>query len=152
MATKHGLTKIIAELNDSAREAGLFKRAFDLPSLYFTTCGAGSPWVMVITPQGKLARCTGIFDREDQIVGNVTHGVTVIDYCKPWTEFADPPRCINCPMFPSCILLENCPGKGDCFLKETFRQYEEKVASVYRYWTDRNINLKGEMRCGLTGT
>ena len=141
----------IAELNDLAEKSGLFHRSKELPSLFFSSCSAGSPSSMVISPRGELSRCTSIFNEEDQIVGNIADGVADRNYWKSWTQFADPPKCRDCPFFPSCILIERCPGKGECFLKEDYRQHEEIVKRVFKHWIDRNINLKGEMKHGFTG-
>ncbi len=124
----------IAELNDAARECGLFHREMELPSLFFSTCSAGNPSSMVITAQGDLARCSGHFYEEGQIIGNITDDV--IDYaaCKFWHQFADPPKCRDCVFFPSCVLIEECPAKVLCFLKELYRQHEEAVISVFKEW------------------
>lgn len=141
----------IAELNDMARNAGLFQRTMELPSLFFTVCKAGDPSSMVISPQGELARCTSIFYDEKQIVGSVTDGVIRPDFCDPWKEFADPKRCRNCTFFPKCVLIENCPGKDRCFRKETFRQQEESVKRVFKQWNETD-SLKGEMNHDHAGT
>lgn len=130
----------IAELNDLARAAELFHRTIDLPSLFFSTCNAGSPHFMVITPQGELGRCTGVFSHKDQIVGSVTDGVVDQAYWKSWIQFADLPKCVNCPLFPSCIQIERCPGKNDCFLKETFRQYEEVVKNAFKHFANKKVD------------
>lgn len=142
----------IAELNDLARAADLFHRTIDLPSLFFSTCNAGSPHFMVITPQGELARCTGVFSHKDQIVGSVTDGVMDQTYWKSWNQFAELSKCVNCPLFPSCVQIERCPGKNDCFLKETFRQYEEVVKNRFKHFVNKNGRVKGEMPHGITGT
>lgn len=135
----------IAELNDKARDAGLFRRIRDLPALYFDNCSAGDPGSILITPEGKLARCAGMFDREDQIIGNVTDGVTVPDPYAPWQQFAEPGHCANCVFLPKCVLIEKCSGKDRCFLKETHRQYEETIRSVYEDWKISN-GLQGGMQ------
>ena len=142
----------IAELNDLAEKEGLFHRSKELPSLFFSTCYAGTPSFMIISSQGQLARCAGIINDDGQTVGNVVGGVTDEDYWKSWTQFADPPKCRGCPFFPSCVMIEKCPGKGECFLKETYRQHEEIVKRVFNHWIDRNINLKGEIQHDFTGT
>lgn len=134
----------LVELNDMARDAGFFERRKELPSLYFYTCSAGTPAFMVITPEGKLGRCTGIFFREDQIVGSVADGLISSDYCKPWIQFADPVRCASCQFFPSCVLVEGCPGLDRCFPKETYRQYEEAIKCIFNQRLNRYQNNKGD--------
>lgn len=129
-----------AELNGAAKKAGLFQRKLDLPSLFFSACKAGTPSSMVITAEGKLGRCTGIFFEEDQIVGNVTDGITVPNYCKAFTRLAEPERCGDCVLFPNCVLIEKCPGLGGCFFKETCRQHEDNIKRVFNEW-------KGKYHC-----
>jgi radical SAM protein with 4Fe4S-binding SPASM domain len=135
----------IPELNDIAREMGMFRRAVDLPSLFFTSCNAGNASSMVIGPNGELARCTRIFDRKDQIVGNVSEKFDVTSYTsyyETWREFCDPPRCRECVFFPNCVLIEKCPGKDRCFKKETGRQSEETIKRVFDKWVQSK--LKGD--------
>ena len=86
-----------------------------------------------------------MFDREDQIIGNVTDGVTVPDPYAPWQQFAEPGHCANCVFLPKCVLIEKCSGKDRCFLKETHRQYEETIRSVYEDWKISN-GLQGGMQ------
>ena len=121
----------IAELNDLARDAGLFRRERELPSLFFTNCWAGESTFMVVTPEGKLGRCTGLFDREEQIVGSVTDGVTDPDPYSSWQVFSEPVHCSECAFLPKCVLIERCKGKDRCFRKETLRQYEDTIRIVY---------------------
>lgn len=134
----------IAELNDKARDTGLFRRKRGLPVLYFGNCSAGDPDSMLITPEGKFARCAGMFDREEQIIGNVMDGVTVHDPYSLWQQFAEPEHCGNCVFLPKCVLIEKCNGKDRCFLKETHRQYEETIRSMYEEWRPSN-GLQGGM-------
>lgn len=127
----------IVELNDLARDSGVFQRVIDLPSLFFSTCSAGCPWFMVVMPNGELTRCVGEFE-SNQVVGNVNKGITDKDYYQSWTEFSDIASCRECVLFPSCIIIERCPGKGKCFLKETFRQSEEMIKHVVDSWLVKN--------------
>lgn len=138
-------------LNDMSREAGLFDRRRELPSLYYQTCSAGTPSFMVITPEGKLGRCTGIFFREDQIVGDAAGGLTDSDYSEAWTRFADPERCAGCCLFPSCVLIEGCPGLDRCFPKETCRQYAETLKHVFNQRLNRYQNNKGDVHHESSG-
>lgn len=140
----------IAELNDLARDARLFSRTRELPALYFGNCKAGDPGSMLITPEGKLGRCAGMIDRKDQIIGNVTDGVTESDYCGSWQRYAEPEHCGNCAFLPKCVLIEKCNGKDRCFLKETHRQYEETIRNVYIKWKVSK-GLEGGMHCAFEG-
>ena len=151
-ASEAWLEKKLVELNDKARETGLFRNKKDLPSLNYNSCNAGTPSFMVITPEGRLGRCTGIFSREDQIVGNVADGVTDPDYCKAWNHFADPARCRDCPLFPDCVLIENCPGIDRCFRAETCRQYEETIKHIYRMHVKNDENSKEDRFYDFSGT
>lgn len=134
----------LVEMNSKAQEAGLFCRSLELPSLFFSSCNAGDPSSMVIGPRGELARCTRIFSREDQIIGNVKEGITDFSYLDVWSRFADPEHCTGCILYPNCILLESCPGKGVCFKKEAVRQYAEVILNAFRYWLKhRNFERSG---------
>lgn len=140
----------IAELNDFARNAGLFRRIRELPALYFDNCSAGDPGSMLITPEGKLARCAGMIGKKDQIIGNVTDGVTEADPYASWQQFAEPEHCGNCPFLPKCVLIEKCDGKDRCFMKETYRQYEETIRGVYEEWKNSN-SMEGGMQRAFKG-
>ncbi len=123
----------LVELNDMACAAGLFHRRSALPSLFFTCCAAGDPSSMVISPEGNLARCTSIFEREDQVVGTVADGFAVQDYCGAWRRLADPAKCSDCALFPSCVLVAGCPGGTDCFQREAIRKFETAITDAYRH-------------------
>lgn len=149
---KHGIIRhgsetwfddTLVELNDMAREKGLFASERQLSALNYVTCNAGTSSFMVITPEGKLGRCTGIFYEEDQIVGNISDGFTDCDYCKKWIAFADPKECGNCKLFPSCVLVQKCPGRDRCFKKETYRQRGETIKRIFNHWLNRNCEKKG---------
>ncbi len=125
------LCEKFAELNDAARETGLFQRRRGLPSLFFASCQAGSLSSMVINADGKLGRCTEIFHEEDQIVGSVADGITVPDYCEAFARFTEPEQCGSCVFLPDCVLIENCPGPHRCFFKEWCLQYEDQIKRVF---------------------
>ena len=131
--------KKIVEMNDKAREKGKFRRDLPLPSLFYGYCKASDPSCIVISANGDLGRCTSIFQREDQIVGNVENDIIVNDYQDRWGRLADPEGCKECELFPNCILIENCPGKNRCFKSELFRQYKIVINNKYQKW----IKLKG---------
>lgn len=133
----------LVELNDMAREKELFYRKRAIPSLHYVTCSAGTASFMVVTAEGKLGRCTGIFNREDQIVGNVTDGEIDSEYCQQWIPFADPEKCRKCCLFPSCVLIEKCPGRDRCFIKETLRQHEETIKCIFNQWLNRYQDNQG---------
>ena len=139
----------LVELNDAACEANLFRRITELPSLYYTYCSAGTPSFMIISPEGKLGRCLSIFDRADQIIGDVTSGIMTPNYCDAWRHLAVPTQCSNCTLLPSCILIEGCPGGTDCFKKESFRKTEIVQKKAYEHW---KTDMKGEMYDGIRGT
>ena len=124
----------IAELNGLAQESGCFFRELELPYLFFSTCKAGDPASVVIGPRGELARCLSIFERKDQVIGSVKEGIRDQNYREIWSQFADLKECRDCIFFPSCVLIEKCPGKGQCFLKETHRQYEAVIKKTYNQW------------------
>lgn len=139
----------LVELNDAASAAGFFRRSNELPSLFFANCAAGNPASMVITPEGNLARCTGIFDRKDQFVGTVSAGFTEQNYCDAWRHLADPAKCTDCTLYPGCILIEGCPGGAECFRREDYHRIETAMKDAY---THRRTDTKGGMNHGFTGT
>lgn len=139
----------LVELNDEACENGLFRRSTELPSLYFTNCKAGDPASMVISPEGKLGRCTTIFEQQDQIVGSVSVGITTIAYCDKWRHLAVPEQCTDCVLFPGCILTDGCPGGTECFRKEDYRKTGAALKYTYEHWKN---GTKGEMYHGTRET
>ncbi len=143
-----GVGKLV-ELNDAACAAGLFHRGVPLPSLHFINCSAGHPACMVISPEGNLARCTSIFEREDQIIGTVTSGIKADKPFILGRRLADPAKCTGCALFPGCVLIEGCPGGTDCFMEEDRRKYETAVKDAYAHW---KTGTKGEMSHDLAGT
>ena len=127
----------IAELNDMAVEAGFFHRPKRLPSLFYTRCIAGEPSSLVVDANGMLTKCTRMFRDEEWVVGSVVNGINTSDmrvFCDSMNEFANPERCIDCTLFPDCVLLEKCPSKNRCFRQEIFRWSESAIINVYNIW------------------
>jgi len=128
-----GVGKLV-ELNDAACAAGLYRRSKALPSLHYTNCAAGDPSCMVISPEGNLARCVSIFEREDQIVGTVSDGFAADKSCSLGQHLGDPQECAGCTIFPDCVLIDGCPGGTECFMEESRHKYEAAMFNAYVHW------------------
>ena len=109
----------IVELNDLAREAGMYRRSIKLPSLVSIGCKAAMDSTVTITPEGFLVRCPEQFGA-DQITGNVKDGITNIELIKSWKRLCNDGKCNECNMFPRCLRIMNCSVGDRCCYKEEY--------------------------------
>ncbi|MBQ0101710.1 MAG: radical SAM protein [Firmicutes bacterium] len=101
------------ELNNLAREAGLYRRSYELPSLKTHECKGASPTAITITPSGNLLRCSECLGPEE-FTGNLETGETDREKAESWRKVTDNGKCVDCVMFPDCMVLERCSGKRHC--------------------------------------
>jgi len=116
------------ELNEKARESGLFSPKRELPYLHYTGCGADDDNSITINAQGLLVECPEHFD-ETQTVGNLSDGITNVNLIQEWKKIADHEKCSKCVFFPRCVRLVNCSAGDKCYFQDRNRQYYDTIRS-----------------------
>lgn len=117
----------IPELNDIAREAGLFRKKVVLPSLVSLGCKASLGSTVTITPEGNLVRCPEQFG-DDQITGNVRDGITNEKLVDSWKQLIEYQKCGVCEFYPHCIRIRNCNLDDRCCYRREYKKiYSQAV-------------------------
>lgn len=119
----------IIELSDLSQKSGFCRpEVHDLPSLSYQVCGAVNGRWFVITPAGDLV-CCGEQLGDDQIKGDLIHGVTNVELTRSWKEFADNKRCQECVLFPRCAKMLHCSAMDRCYHKKhSILKYTEEMS------------------------
>ena len=123
-------TQKLVELNDIAREYNVDSKEEFLPQMHFTGCAADNDYGVVINPEGKLTKCQECY-QEDQVIGSIYEGITNHALLASWKELGDFSECIDCVLFPHCVKMLNCPGKGRCLSKQERLAVSEAVIKHY---------------------
>ena len=121
----------VFELNEYARNLGMKKRRFYLPSLSFVGCEADNDTTVGINSDGSLLRCLENLEDKD-MVGSITDGITNKALADSWKEVCIFKKCKECVLFPYCMKMKNCHG-GDRCLSDMDRIYEFSDAAKNRY-------------------
>ena len=102
------LDNAVRELNEYIDSLSLHKKQFKLLSLKTNSCMADSDEATVILPDGMLCKCENVSDED--VYGSI--------YSKEMNSKRDRykqtlvlDRCRHCPLYPSCIILADCPSK-----------------------------------------
>ena len=91
--------------------SGFARKNIPLPHLNLNSCMADNSNAIVIYPDGRLFNCEHII-KEDE-VGNVSlSSDELFDNTMFW-DTANNDRCHNCPLRPSCLILQKCEGLKD---------------------------------------
>lgn len=114
------------ELNNIAREAGVYHPQWELPFLNYKGCGADADDAVTINAQGMLVECPEHFE-EAQSVGNLKDGIANHHLVLDWKKIADYDSCKDCTFFPRCVRLVNCSAKDKCYFQDRNQQFYESV-------------------------
>ncbi|QUA54029.1 radical SAM/SPASM domain-containing protein [Aristaeella lactis] len=114
------------ELNDLAREAGVYRSKRELPHLEYKGCGADDDAAVTINANGTLVKCPEHFE-EEQSIGNLKEGIVNNTRVQEWKEIADHETCKNCVFFPKCIRLKYCSAQDRCYFQDRNQQFYETV-------------------------
>ena len=107
------ISKKTAELNAMiSKENKLGGVSLTLPSFRYSNCMAMSDRCVVVTPDGKLAKCDNCCTTDS--VGDLDNGITDKKRVAEWKETFYYPECADCPIFPTCINMKNCSCAYSC--------------------------------------
>ena len=124
----------VMEMQNIARNSGLYRKAYQLPSLEFMGCAAMNDDTTTITAEGKLVRCSEQFG-DDQVVGDLNSETIDKSVVQSWKQIADYDKCAFCYLFPHCLRLLNCAIKDDCLYKEEYSyEFNDAVLSSIKRW------------------
>lgn len=121
----------VLELNDLSRENGLYPPIEQVSCLHFSGCEATTDTAVVITPEGKLAKCPEQFD-ESQVIGNLEDGITNQSLVESWKNFEDYQKCVDCVLYPRCEKISNCRVENLChFRLELIQREKNAVREIF---------------------
>ena len=88
---------------------------------------------------------------EKDVVGNLQEGVCVPQIIQKYQNKLEKECCLNCPLYPACVLLENCPTMAD-FASYRCEWYKKNLGeSIVWIWNEKNqirkIEKKKEIMC-----
>ena len=120
------------------------KRKKILKHVPLTHCMGDVGKSVVISPKGYLSLCEHWM--EENIIGNITDGITNPDVIKEWNDKsgANIEYCLSekCPYLPICDHLIKCPSQPHCTskqrLKKTGKYYRELMLSEYQDYKNKN--------------
>ena len=130
----------VIELNNDARNIGLYRYKKDLPILSFIGCEADRRDAIVINPEGCLCRCGEQVSNDDSI-GTINEGVVNKKLANSWKALGDYDACKGCVFFPKCLRMANCASKDSCYVQDRNYQFVYAVKEKYTDW--KNNNKKG---------
>ncbi len=98
-------------LNKHLEDLGLYTGQKTLPVLKTHNCMADTDDAIVVYPNGDFYKCEHV-QKGDEI-GSIESEILDEYNRNKFLVTVEWDECGNCPIYPSCILLENCQGKED---------------------------------------
>ena len=133
--SKKWIADTTVQLNNKAREFGLYKKEELLPHLRYIGCGADMDSAITITPEGLLVKCAEQFST-DQMIGDVKNGFIDNKVFRSWRILSDYPECIRCSFFPRCVRLYNCSAKDHCYFSDRNHLFIETIKQQFDLWSE----------------
>ena len=108
--------------------------------IYFNKCMADSDDSITILPDGSLGKCE--YYTNKFTVGHVLSPHIIKSEIEKWKEISEYGElCINCPLYPECVLLKRCPTKLlPCdFIeqKSLIKQKQRDMMKTYRHFENK---------------
>ena len=95
-------------------------------------CIADHNNAVVILPDGKITKCDHML--ESAFIGDIYNGIQFeSDFITYWKIQNDPEdKCYECPIYPVCLKLKNCPDRSrlPCVASERKYKIEQKKWSI----------------------
>ena len=129
---KGKLMQLVNDFNQYADQKGKYKGASGLPSLSYSHCMADNDNSVIVFPNGEITKCEH-YDTSKDKVGSIYSEEWDQERLQSWKEQAELPRCLACPLYPSCVLLRKCPSSGDCYGIKQEQKLEESKESMRSY-------------------
>lgn len=96
------------QLNKTIFDVGLCRMFYALPTLKYRSCMADNPRSVVVYPDGRLFNCE--HTAEGDCFGDIRSSVTDESIAAKFLQPMDKPMCLDCPIYPSCLVLKACEG------------------------------------------
>lgn len=100
-----------AKINKMIIDAGLCKIRYSLPSLKHRSCMADNPCSMVVYPDGHLYKCEHTVKGDE--IGHIDSLIYDESKILKYTVQSNLVICSECPLYPSCYILQECDGIKD---------------------------------------
>lgn len=96
------------QINRLIINEGLSKVQLSLPSIRYRSCMADNPRSMVVYPDGHLYKCEHTV--KDDEFGHIDSFEKDTSKIEKYTVPSSLAMCKECPLYPSCYILEACDG------------------------------------------
>ena len=123
-------------LSEKLVEFNLAKRSHKLPSLKVISCMADHDGAVAIYPNGYMYKCQH-FDENDYVGSIYSDSKKSIVYSKYREKFKSY-LCDKCYLFPSCLLLDRCPGREKPNVIMCQYDIEQKKNDISLYYKEKN--------------
>ena len=126
------------EINSYLEQLGLTKRSYHLPAVETHHCIADSDDSVVVFPDGKLFRCEHTQMGDEY--GCLDQDIIDEENFNKYRQTVEPLFCHDCALYPKCILLKECNGKG-IEKRRKLCQYENESIkrSMVEYWIHNSV-------------
>ena len=120
------------DLNRKLENARLGKRHRTLPVIKTHGCMADTDRAAVIYPDGRMFKCEHVYIGDEY--GSIDTDITNEEGINKFKRIIELDICESCPLYPSCILLENCQGVPDKNKYTCKYEVERTVCSLSDYY------------------
>lgn len=127
------------ELNRTLESLRLSKSHRALPFLKSHCCMADTDNATVVYPDGRLFKCEHVNIGDEY--GNVDVGIINRAGIERFQSTIELEACSQCPIFPSCILLQNCQGALDKNIYTCKYEVERARRTLIKYYQNNKIDL-----------
>lgn len=131
-------------INAHLEEIGLKKRQLSIPSLKKNRCMADGDTSVCVFPDGQLFKCEHTGANEE--FGHIDTGIDHQENIERYQKTVELEHCADCPLYPSCILLEACNGLKD---HNMFTCSEEVASSIRAIRSVYSRKMTGNFPKGL---
>lgn len=137
------LDQLQVSLNKRLEELGLARALGDLPTLQTVHCTADSENALVVFPDGSFFKCENV--HEEECIGHVEKEAFNQTNLELYQTRFEREACESCPLYPSCVLLDNCPGKYLYNQYTCEHRIEKGISSMLEY-IKKNYKIQGETK------
>ncbi len=120
---KSKLLERVEEFNRFAGDKGMYSERKSVPHLKISGCMADNDGTVIINPDGVLTKCEHLSSADG--FGSIYSEEKDKASVDSWKEHMEYEYCKDCKLYPSCVLLKNCPNGNDCLKNTRNRRFFE---------------------------
>lgn len=125
-------------LQDILKNKKLQKINYSLPKIEIFSCMAGDDTTLLVTPDGKFAKCEHLI--YDSVVGSLDKASLENEKINEWKKIKENDKCNKCYFYPNCYVLSKCPITRPCTAESLKRGMERNCVAVlnsYLIWKNK---------------